>query len=58
MGLDDENCGETNGRAIVMSNELRSIFPTQANGHGLLIRDNIRDFTKLQEGPYALSRFP
>ena len=29
--------------------ELQSIFPTQFNGHGFLIRDYIRDYTKLQE---------
>ena len=31
--------------------ELLSIFPTQFNGHGFLIREYIRDYTKLQEGP-------
>ena len=31
------------------SYELQSIFPTQFNGHGFLIRDYIRDYTKLQE---------
>ena len=27
------------------------MFLTQFNGHGFLIRDYIRDYTKLQEGP-------
>ena len=31
--------------------ELQSIFPTEFNGHGFLIRDYIMDCTKLQEGP-------
>ena len=31
--------------------EPQSIFPTQFNGQGFLIRDYIRDYTKLQEGP-------
>ena len=29
--------------------ELQSIFPAQFDGHGFLIRDYIRDYTKLQE---------
>ena len=27
--------------------ELQSMFPTQFNGHGFLIRDYTRDYTKL-----------
>ena len=39
--------------------ELQSEKPTQFNGHGFLIRDYIRDCTKLQEGPLCpLLRVP
>ena len=34
--------------------ELLSMFPTQFNGHGFLIGDYIRGYTKLQEGPLCL----
>ena len=34
-----------------MSCELQSIFPTWLNGHGFLIMADIREYTKLQEGP-------
>ena len=29
----------------------QSKFPTEFNGHGLLVKDSIRDYTKLQEEP-------
>ena len=31
----------------------RPKFPTQLNRHGLLIRDYIRDYTKVQEEPHV-----
>ena len=41
--------GMAKGVKLFVPHELQSIFPTQFNGHGFLIRDYIRDPTKLQE---------
>ena len=30
--------------------ELQSLFPTEFSGHGFLIKDYMRDYTKLQKG--------
>ena len=39
--------------------EVLSVFPTLFSGHGLLLRDYIRDYAKLQEGPFCpLVRVP
>ena len=36
---------------IKLLHELLPIFPTEFNGHGFLMRDYIRHYTELQEGP-------
>ena len=35
--------------SILIQYELQPIFPTQFKGYGFLIRDSIKDYTKLQE---------
>ena len=38
---------------LFFPHELQSAFSTEFDGHGFLIRDYIRDYTKLGEGPLA-----